>query len=105
MRSLSTFRRRKSARRDEDVASRLLVDSIDDGFLHIRDEGARIVLEANGINFDLRSEHEQRSLLDVMAELLSYLPDPIQILVRSRVYEPNEYFDSLEPWRDRWLTK
>src|SRR2546423_8461525 len=37
-----------------------------------------------------------------MAVLLSYLQDPIQILVRSRVYEPDEYFESLESWRRGW---
>src|SRR5205807_5186748 len=38
----------------------------------------------------------------VMAELLQYLHDPIQILVRSRVYEPDEYFETLEGWRRSW---
>src|SRR5437588_9908267 len=37
-----------------------------------------------------------------MAELLQYLHDPIQILVRSRVYEPDEYFQTLEAWRRGW---
>jgi len=37
-----------------------------------------------GGQFDLKSESEQRALLDVMAELRSYLPGPLQILVRSR---------------------
>ena len=45
---------------------------------------------------------EQDGLLEVMAELLSYLQDPIQILVRSRVYEPEEYFESLDAWQRAW---
>jgi type IV secretory pathway VirB4 component len=87
------------------VRTRLLIESIEDGFLYVRGEGARIVLEATGINFDLKSDPEQRALLDVMSELLSYLSDPIQILVRSRVYEPDEYFETLERWRQRWESK
>ena len=37
-----------------------------------------------------------------MAELLQYLHDPLQILVRSRVYEPDEYFETLDAWRRSW---
>ena len=88
MRSPSLFRRPKSVTRPEDVASRLLVESIQDGLLQVRGEGSRIVLEASGINFDLKSDPEQCALLDVMAELLSYLANPVQILVRSRIYTP-----------------
>jgi hypothetical protein len=87
------------------VRSHLLVESIQDGFLAVRGAGPRIVLEAGGVNFDLRSESERHALLDVMAELLSYLRDPLQILVRSRVYEPDEYFETLGRWRGRWESK
>ncbi|MBO0685591.1 MAG: ATP-binding protein, partial [Candidatus Dormibacteraeota bacterium] len=77
-------------------------EKIEDGYLYVRDEGPRIVLEATGVNFELKSDVERAGLLEVMAELLSYLQDPIQILVRSRVYEPDEYFESLEAWRQAW---
>jgi len=86
----------------DDVRSHLHVERIEDGFLFVKDEGPRIVLEATGVNFELKSQVEQDGLLEVMAELLSYLQDPIQILVRSRVYEPDEYFESLESWRRSW---
>ena len=86
----------------EDVRSHLLVERIDNGYLHVRGHGPRIVLEASGVNFELKSHFEQLGLLEVMAELLQYLHDPIQILVRSRVYEPDEYFETLEAWRRNW---
>src|SRR5438105_10471601 len=87
---------------DDDVRSHLLVERIDNGILHVRGHGPRIVLEASGVNFELKSHFEQLGLLEVMAELLQYLHDPIQILVRSRVYEPDEYFETLEGWRRSW---
>ncbi len=89
----------------EDVRSHLLVERIDNGFLHVRGHGPRIVLEATGVNFELKSHFEQLGLLEVMAELLQYLHDPVQILVRSRVYEPEEYFETLEAWRRSWTAK
>jgi hypothetical protein len=89
----------------EDVRSHLLVERIDNGYLHVRGHGPRIVLEASGVNFELKSHFEQLGLLDMMAELLQYLHDPIQILVRSRVYEPDEYFQTLESWRRSWTGK
>src|SRR5713226_10028090 len=89
----------------DDTRSHLLVEAIEDGVLHVRGEGPRIVVEAGGVNFDLKSDSEQRALLDVMAELLSYLPGPLQILVRSRVFEPDEYFETLDRWRHAWGAK
>jgi len=89
----------------EDVRSHLLVERIDNGYLHLRGQGPRIVLEATGVTFDLKSHFEQVGLLEVMAELLQYLHDPIHILVRSRVYEPDEYFETLENWRRNWSGK
>jgi hypothetical protein len=91
--------------RNEDVRSHLLVERIDNGYLHVRGHGPRIVLEANGVNFELKSHFEQLGLLEVMGELLQYLHDPVQILVRSRVYEPDEYFETLEGWRRAWSGK
>ena len=97
--------RSRNTPRSDDTRSHLLVEGIEDGVLHVRGEGPRIVLEAGGVNFDLKSESEQRALLDVMAELLSYLPGPLQILVRSRVYEPDEYFETLKRWQSSWEAK
>src|SRR5438094_3792586 len=106
MRSPLLFGRRRSKPvRADDTRAHLLVEGIEDGVLHVRGEGPRIVLEAGGVNFDLKSESEQRALLDVMAELLSYLPGPLQILVRSRVYEPDEYFETLKRWQSSWEAK
>ena len=39
----------------EDVRSHLLVERIDNGFLHVRGYGPRVVLEATGVNFELKS--------------------------------------------------
>jgi conjugal transfer ATP-binding protein TraC len=91
--------------RNEDVRSHLLVERIDNGYLYVRGHGPRIVLEATGVNFELKSHFEQLGLLEVMGELLQYLHDPMQILVRSRVYEPDEYFQTLESWRRSWSGK
>src|SRR5712692_1272118 len=106
MRSRLLFAKRSTTpARGDDARSHLLVESIEDGVLNVRGDGPRIVLEASGVNFDLKSESEQRALLDVMAELLSYLPGPLQILVRSRAYEPDEYFETLERWQNSWEAK
>lgn len=103
MKFLSPFRRKAaSLGNGEDVRSHLLVERIENGFLFVRGQGPRIVLEASGVNFELKSQLEQVALLDIMAELLSYLNDPLQILVRSRIYEPDEYFETLEGWKRHW---
>jgi len=52
-----------------------LVEAIEDGVLHVRGEGPRIVLEAGGVNFDLKSESEQRGFCSMSwPSSFSYLP-------------------------------
>ena len=103
MKFLSRLRRPSASLGDsQDVRSHLLVEKIETGFLFVRGHGPRIVLEATGVNFELKSQLEQVALLDIMAELLSYLNDPLQILVRSRIDETDEYFETLEGWKRHW---
>src|ERR1700730_17392391 len=86
----------------EDVRSHLLVERIEDGFLFVKDEGPRIVLEATGVNFELKSEVGPAGLLEVMRDLLSDRQAQSQIPVGSRDSEPDEYLETLESWQRSW---
>jgi hypothetical protein len=49
------------------------------------------VLETSAINFELKSEAEQDSLIDNYQNFINSLPCPIQILVRVRELDINQY--------------
>lgn len=54
-----------------------------DGHVDLGDEGAAAICRASSVNFALRSETEQRALVEGFARLLNALDAPVQFLVRS----------------------
>ncbi len=54
-----------------------------DGHVDLGDEGAAAICRASSLNFALRSETEQRALVEGFARLLNALDAPVQFLVRS----------------------
>jgi hypothetical protein len=58
-------------------------DASPDGHMDLGDDGAAAICRASSINFALRSETEQRALVEGFARLLNALDAPVQFLVRS----------------------
>lgn len=71
---------------------------VHDDVLVLKNGGLRSVLEVNSINFNLKSEDEQESIIRGYQGFLNALNFPTQILVRSRKLDIDQYLDSL---RDR----
>jgi hypothetical protein len=58
-------------------------DASPDGHVDLGEEGAAAICRASSVNFALRSETEQRALVEGFARLLNALDAPVQFLVRS----------------------
>jgi len=58
-------------------------DASPDGHVDLGDEGAVAICRASSVNFALRSETEQRALVEGFARLLNALDAPVQFVVRS----------------------
>jgi len=58
-------------------------DASPDGHVDLGEEGAAAICRASSVNFALRSETEQRALVEGFARLLHALEEPVQFLVRS----------------------
>jgi PrgI family protein len=58
-------------------------DASRDGHVDLGEQGASAICRASSVNFALRSETEQRALVDGFARLLNALEEPVQFLVRS----------------------
>lgn len=74
----------------------LPIAGIQDGVLIMNDASIRVVLKVEPINFDLKSEAEQNSIIYGYQGFLNSLDFPIQIVVHSRKLDLERYLINLE---------
>lgn len=75
--------------------SHIPFSEIRDGVLLLKNGGVRIVLKTSSINFRLKSEEEQNAIILAYQGFLNSLDFPIQILIRSRKLDIDEYLRNL----------
>ena len=68
----------------------------DNGAVTLGDDGAAIICRASSLNFALRSEHEQRALVEGFGRLLNALDAPTQFVVRSERVDLRTFIETLE---------
>ena len=80
------------------VSSRnqIAIKEVRDGILVLRNNEHRLILEASAVNFELKSEAEQDVLIDSFQNFLNSLPTQLQILIRIREVDIDQYIDSIE---------
>jgi hypothetical protein len=71
-------------------------DAAPDGHVDLVTEGVAVLCRASSHNFALRSETEQRALVEGFARLLNALDAPVQFLVRSNRADLRGMVDRLE---------
>jgi hypothetical protein len=71
------------------------IENINDGVLKISREEYRVILKASSLNFELKNEQEQDSIIDSYENFLNGLSFPIQILVRTRELNIKDYLNEL----------
>lgn len=74
----------------------LPISEIKDGIIVLKDGSLRVVLMANAVNFELKSEDEQSAIEYAYQNFLNSLDFPIQILIRSKHLELDSYLKKLE---------
>jgi hypothetical protein len=72
------------------------VEGASDGHIDLGPQGATAVCRATSLNFGLRSETEQRALVEGFARLLNALDAPVQFLVRSGRADLRAVIEALE---------
>ncbi|KKP36586.1 MAG: Type IV secretory pathway VirB4 protein [Candidatus Peregrinibacteria bacterium GW2011_GWF2_33_10] len=73
----------------------LPIAEIRDDVIILKNGGIRAVLETSTINFNLKSEEEQNSIIYSYQHFLNTLEFPIQILIRSRKLNIDEYINKM----------
>ncbi|MEI7511573.1 MAG: hypothetical protein WCJ84_05430 [Candidatus Peregrinibacteria bacterium] len=90
-----TVRQKKGGQR-KSVQSHLPISEIRDGLVVLKNGGIRAVLKTSSINFHLKSEDEQLATIDAYQGFLNSLDFPVQILIRSRKLDLDQYFELLQ---------
>lgn len=67
----------------------------------LKNGGLRAVLQTTSINFNLKSEEEQNSLIYGYQSFLNSLEFPIQILVRSKKLDIDDYLSHLQEIKEK----
>lgn len=78
----------------------LEIAGIEDGIVILRDGSYRLVFEVTAINFGLKSEREQNSIIFQFQGFLNSLHFPIQVLVQSRKLDLTPYLTKLKKRAD-----
>jgi len=73
----------------------LPVAEIKDSVVILKNGGVRAVLQTSSVNFNLKSEPEQNSLIYGYQSFLNTLEFPVQILIRSRKLDIDKYLETL----------
>ncbi len=66
-----------------------------DSILILKDGGVRAILEVSSVNFNLKSEAEQNSIILAYQRFLNSLSFPVEILMRSYKLDIEHYLDML----------
>lgn len=78
---------------------------IRDNVLVLRNGGVRAVLKTSSINFNLKSEQEQDAIINAYQGFLNSLEFPIQILIKSKKLDIDDYIDQVEKLGDKQENK
>lgn len=74
----------------------LRIGEIRDNVLVLKNGGIRAILKTTSINFNLKSEQEQNSIISGYQAFLNALEFPIQIVVRSKKLDIDNYIDQVK---------
>lgn len=79
------------------VSSRkqIQIKEVKDGILILPHNEYRLVIETSSINFELKSEEEQDVLIDNFQNFLNSLSASIQVLIRVREVDVDQYIDQI----------
>ncbi len=86
---------RKSTKK---VSARQQIDikGVKDGVLLLPQNKYRVVLSVSSVNFELKSEDEQDTIIDTYESFLNSVGCPLQILIRTREIDMDKYLDDLD---------
>lgn len=92
--ALQKSKSKASARKQIDIKG------VRDGVLMLPSNQYRLVLQVSSVNFELKSEDEQDSIIDTYESFLNSVGTPLQILIRTREIDMDKYLGELKERSD-----
>ena len=78
----------------------IAIKEVRDGILVLPNNEHRLIIETSSVNFELKSEAEQDVLIDSFQTFLNSLPTKLQILVRIREVDIDQYINSIDVFKE-----
>jgi hypothetical protein len=96
----STVKQKKTSAQN---STQLFLDiaEIKDNVIILKNGGVRAILQTSSINFNLKSEDEQNSIIYAYQNFLNSLDFPIQIVVQSRKLDVDKYIENVREIGDQ----
>lgn len=92
----------RPAKQKSSATQRFLpIAEIHDNTVVLKNGGLRAVLQTTSVNFNLKSEDEQNALIQGYQAFLNSLEFPIQIVIRSKKLDIDDYLEHLEGIREK----
>lgn len=79
------------------------IKEVKDDVLILPNNEYRLAIESSSINFELKSEEEQDSIIDNFQNFLNSLPNKVQILIRVREVDVDHYLEQIK--KDKLVEK
>ena len=92
---LSKSKNKLSSRKQIDIKE------VRNGVLVLPDNKYRLVIKTSSVNFELKSEEEQDVIIDSYQNFLNSLPCSLQILVRVREVDVDQYLEKIMQSKDQ----
>lgn len=81
--------------------NQIAIKEVKDDILVLPKNQYRVILETSSINFELKSEAEQDVLIENYQSFLNSLPGPIQIVIRTRKMDIDQYLAGIQTSHDQ----
>lgn len=85
----------KKSKTKTSARQQIAIEGVRDGVLILPGNQYRAILEVSSLNFELRSEEEQDSIIDTYESFLNSVGSSLQILVRTREIDMDKYLADL----------
>ena len=92
---LNIVQNKKSSR------GQIAIQEVKDGILVLPGNEYRVLLETSSVNFELKSAEEQDVIIDCFRDFLNALPCKIQIIVRVREVDIDQYIEQIQESKNK----
>lgn len=89
-------KKQKESEKNASTQRFLRIGEIKDNILILKNGSARAIIKTSSLNFNLKSEQEQNAIISAYQGFLNSLEFPIQILIKSKKLDLDDYIDQIK---------